>query len=137
MTTRIAHYLKKFEQYTIILLSVGIALAILLSFFDVLWTVSLEILNPPFLLIPSNELLELLGSFLIILVGLELLETIRHYLEEGHIKPEILLVVALIAVSRKVIILDVKHSDPLMIMGVAVLIIALTLSYYLFKKIQN
>ena len=47
---------------------------------------------------------------------------------------EIVLEVALIAITRKVIILDVKEYSGLAIIGVAALIIAIAVAYYFLKQ---
>ena len=50
---------------------------------------------------------------------------------------EIIFLVAIIAITRKVIILDVKMMEPLTSIGVASIILALSIGYYLLKKILN
>jgi uncharacterized membrane protein (DUF373 family) len=50
------------------------------------------------------------------------------------VRLEIILVVAIIAVGRHVINLDVQHLSGAEIAGVAALILALTGGYYLVKK---
>ncbi|MEZ4567971.1 MAG: phosphate-starvation-inducible PsiE family protein [Desulfobacterales bacterium] len=66
---------------------------------------------------------------------MELLETIKAYLSENVVHTEIVLgcAVALIAIARKVIILDVKVYDPLTIFGIAALIFTIAIAY-LIKK---
>ncbi len=51
---------------------------------------------PPIILFEINELLEIFGFFLLILICLELLESIRIYLIEGALHVQIVLEVALI-----------------------------------------
>ncbi|MDJ0829799.1 MAG: phosphate-starvation-inducible PsiE family protein [Desulfobacterales bacterium] len=53
--------------------------------------------RPPIFLFEINELLEIFGFFLLILICLELLESIRIYLIEGALHVQIVLEVALIA----------------------------------------
>lgn len=81
-----------------------------------------------------TELLNLFSFFFMILIGLELLETIEMYFKENIIHAEIVLLVAVIAVARKVILLDLKAFDPLAIIGFALVIVALGVSYFLIKK---
>ena len=45
--------------------------------------------------------------------------------------------VAMIAIARKVIILDVKELSSLTLMGIGVIIIALSAGYYLLTIKQN
>ncbi|WP_157662498.1 phosphate-starvation-inducible PsiE family protein [Winogradskyella sp. PC-19] len=74
------------------------------------------------------------GGFLSVLIGIELLHTIKMYLKEDVVHVEIVLLVALIGISRHVIDLDYKHLEPLTIFGISSLIIALSFGYFLIKK---
>ncbi len=68
------------------------------------------------------------------LIGIELLDTIRAYLTEHVVHEEVILVAALIAVARKVIVLDVKKTDPIMIFGIAAIILAVAAAYWIVKR---
>jgi len=71
---------------------------------------------------------------MMILIGLELIETIKMYLVEEMVHVEVILLVAIIAVARKVIILDVKSAAPLTLIGIAAIILALSIGYYWLKR---
>ena len=75
------------------------------------------------------------GGFLSVLIGIELLHTIKMYLKEDVVHVEIVLLVALIGVSRHVVDLDVTHLEPLTLFGISSLIIVLSGGYYLIKKV--
>jgi uncharacterized membrane protein (DUF373 family) len=67
-----------------------------------------------------------------------LLETImKTYLTHGLPHYEVVLSVAIIAIARKVIILDMKQVESLSLLGVAAIIIALTAGYFLMKRAQG
>lgn len=74
------------------------------------------------------------SGILLIVLGLELLETLRVYFTHHRVRLELVIVVALIAVSRHVINLDFEHVPGLSIIGIAALIVALTAGYYLLRK---
>lgn len=87
----------------------------------------------------NHEVLQIFGYFLLILIGIELLETIKAYLLKNEIHVEIIILVAIIAVARKIILLDpfaeggeTLNSAGMMALGVVV--IALAASYYLVKR---
>lgn len=84
-----------------------------------------------------NELVQIFGVFLNVLIGIELFETVKLYLKENVFHGEVILIVGLIAISRKVIILDYSNEDPLTIMAMALLIAAMTLGYFLIKKSRS
>lgn len=72
-----------------------------------------------------------------VLIGLELLETIKTYLEEDRVHAEVVFLVAIVAVSRKVVILDYKETSTEMLFGMAALIVALGIGYYLVRRAFN
>lgn len=74
------------------------------------------------------------SGVLLIVLGLELLETLRVYFTHHRVRLELVIVVALIAVSRHVINLDFEHLDGSSLAGIAALIVALTGGYYLVRK---
>ncbi len=84
-----------------------------------------------------NELVQIFGVFLNVLIGIELFETVKLYLKENVFHGEVILIVGLIAISRKVIILDYSNEDPFTIMAMALLIAAMTLGYFLIKKSRS
>jgi uncharacterized membrane protein (DUF373 family) len=90
-----------------------------------------ELMKPPQMLLNIDEMLEVFGFFLMVLIGVELLETIKAYLEEERVHAEVVFLVAIVAVSRKVIILDYKTADPQLLLAMSAIIIALGIGYYL------
>lgn len=96
-----------------------------------------QIVAPPFLLLDIDNLLEIFGFFLMVLIGLELFETIRIYLEESTVHAEVVMLVAIVAVSRKIIIIDYKEADPMMNFSVAALVISLCAGYYFIKRMMQ
>jgi len=127
--------LKKFEQVIISTLIGLMVVVVLLSTIELGWLIVKDILTPPIILLEIDELLDVFGFFLLVLIGLELLETIRAYLTEHVIHAEIVLEVALIAIARKVIILDVKELPSLTLIGIAAIIVALAGAYYVIKRL--
>jgi uncharacterized membrane protein (DUF373 family) len=80
-----------------------------------------------------DQLLKIFGFFFVILIGFELIETIEMYFKDNVIHAEVVLLVAVIAVSRKVILLDLEKYDPLAIVGLGLIILALGGCYSLIK----
>jgi uncharacterized membrane protein (DUF373 family) len=121
---------------------IAVALAVLLTIVVTLSTVHLgfliaeEIWSPPRFLIPVQGLLEIFSFFLLILIGVELLETLKAYLRKDAIHVRLVLEVALIAMARKVIILEPGNVSALTLFGVAALILALGVAFY-FERQAN
>ena len=75
---------------------------------------------------------------MLVLIGIELLATMKAYLNDNTIHVEIVLDVALIAIARKVIILDLGKYDGLTILGIAVLIMAVAAAWFVVNgKVKN
>jgi uncharacterized membrane protein (DUF373 family) len=107
---------------------------ILLSTIELAWIIIKDILSPPIVMLRIEELLEVFGFFLLVLIGIELLETIKAYLVEKVVHVEIVIEVALIAIARKVIILDVDKYSHLTVMGIAALILAMAAAIFAIKR---
>lgn len=99
--------------------------------YQVLWE------NSPFTL-NTDEMIRVLGAFLLVLIGVELLDTIKAYFVENTIHVEIVVLLAIIAVARKVILLEppkvITFEYGFELMGIGVIVIGLAASYYLIKK---
>lgn len=81
-----------------------------------------------------SQLMELFGAFMLVLIGIELLDTIRVYLKENVVHVEVVVLVAIIAVARKVVVLKLEDIDGMKIIGIALIIVALATTYYFIKK---
>src|SRR5271166_5766132 len=96
-----------------------------------------EILKPPRWLIAVQGLLEIFGYFLLVLIGVELLETLRAYMKKDVIHVRVVLEVALIAMARKTILLEPHDTPGLTLFGLAALILALGLASYFERKTED
>ena len=130
-------FLRQFERAVVLSLIGMMVLVILLATIELGWIIAKDIFTPPVILLEIDELLEIFGFFLLILIGVELLETIRAYLSEGVVHVEVVLMVALIAIARKVIILDLKELPSLALFGIAALILSIAIAYFLVKRIMG
>jgi uncharacterized membrane protein (DUF373 family) len=132
--TPVKQFLHTFTRIIILALIGMMMLAVLLSTVELLIILVIEFLKPPKYLLGIENLLEIFGFFMMILIGLELLESIRTYLTDELLHVEVVFLVAMIAIARKVIILEVKDLDPLVLIGIASIILALAAGYYFVKK---
>ena len=127
-------FIEKIERVIVLSLLVMMVLVVLLSTIDLGWLIIKDIITPPVLLLDINELLDIFGVFLLVLIGVELLETVKMYLTEKVVHVEVVFTVAMIAIARKVIILDIKEVLSLTLIGIAAIIVALSFGYYLLTK---
>jgi uncharacterized membrane protein (DUF373 family) len=128
------HYLESFERIITRILLVMMAVVVLLATVEVIWFIIVDVLTPPVLVLEVWELLDLFGLFLLVLIGLELLHSVKIYIEQREIHVESVLAVALIAVARKIIILDPKDQPEGTLLGIAAMVLALVLGYYVIRR---
>ncbi|MBN2056015.1 phosphate-starvation-inducible PsiE family protein [bacterium] len=124
----------KFESVIVMVLLCLMMLAVVVSTIELLIIFITQLLTPPVLLLNMAEMLEIFGFFLMVLIGLELLETIKAYLHDDRIHAEVVFLVALVAVSRKVIIMDYSDVTPAMLYGMSSLIVALGVGFFMVKR---
>jgi uncharacterized membrane protein (DUF373 family) len=127
--------LKKLEKVMIQALMVMMAIVLGLATLDLGWLIIKDVMTPPYVFLSVGQLLDIFGLFMLVLIGIELLETImKTYLTQDQPHYEVVLSVAIIAIARKVIILDVKEIDSLSLIGIASIVLALTAGYFLMKR---
>jgi uncharacterized membrane protein (DUF373 family) len=85
----------------------------------------------------GKTIISIFGLFLNILIALELLENITGYLRRHVFQVELVIVTAIIAVARKLVILDLDKTSGIDLIGLASAIVALTLSYLMIRHSNN
>lgn len=127
--------IKKFERVIFISLLIMMSLVVLLATIELGWIIIKDIFTPPIFLLEINELFEIFGLFMLVLIGVELLETIaKTYSNKNVNHAKIVMAVAIIAIARKVIILDVEKYSGQALVGIATIILALSLGYFLVQR---
>jgi len=127
--------LKKYERLMVSVLMLLMSIVLGLSTLDLGLIIVNDIINAPIFLLSVDELLDLFGFFMLVIIGIELLQTImKTYLIQDQPHFEVVLSVAIIAIARKVIILDIKEVDGIRLLGIAAIVLALTVGFYLMKR---
>lgn len=96
-----------------------------------------EIWKPPRWLIPVQGMLEIFGYFLLVLIGVKLLETLRTYMRKDVIHVRVVLEVALIAMACKVIIEEPNTVPGLTLFGIAALILAFGIAVHFERQAKR
>jgi len=125
---------KIFGKVIVVVLIGLMMLAVLASTVKLAVILFHQLMKPPVLLLSITELLEVFGAFLMVLIGLELLESIKAYIQEDRVHAEVVLLVALVAVSRKVIILNYQEVTSEILYGMSALLVALGIGYFLVRR---
>jgi uncharacterized membrane protein (DUF373 family) len=125
---------KAIERGVVSALIVMMSVVVIFATGELAWIIVVDLTTAPILRLEIDQLLDIFGFFLLILIGIELLETIRAYVLERVVHVEIVLEVALIAIARKVIILDAKDYPGVTLLAVAALIASLAIAYHLERR---
>lgn len=129
--------LTKIQKFIALALAGMLVVVVMLSVVHLGTLIAQEIWKPPRFLIPVQGLLEIFGYFLLVLIGVELLETLKAYLKKDVIHVRVVLEVALIAMARKVIIEEPNTVAGLTLLGIAALILALAIAYYFERQAKR
>ncbi len=96
----------KYEKIVYVVLMALLMFVLAASLIELVWYIYQSLTNEPLYLLEAHELITVLGAFLLVLIGVELLDTIKAYFSENTIHVEIVVLLAIIAIARKVILLD-------------------------------
>ena len=129
--------LAKIQRSAVMVLAGMLAIVVVLSTAHLGMLIGQEIWQPPRFLIPVRGLFDIFGYFLLVLIGVELLETVRAYLRQDVIHVRVVLEVALIAMARKAIIEEPAAAPGLALFGVAALILALVIAFYIERRTER
>ena len=124
----------KAEQFIALALLLLMGIVVASATAEVAYEVVMGLINPPGLFLGVSELFDIFGLFLMVLIGLELMTSIHMYLDDHKIHAEMMFLVALTAVTRKIVIMDTGKVEPMLMFGIGFLIIALAAGYYLIRE---
>jgi uncharacterized membrane protein (DUF373 family) len=124
----------KAEQFIALALLSLMGIVVASATAEVAYEVVMGLINPPGFFLGVSELFDIFGLFLMVLIGLELMTSIHMYLDDHKIHAEMMFLVALTAVTRKIVIMDTGKVEPMLMFGIGFLIIALAAGYYLIRK---
>ncbi len=121
-----------YRRFTFIVscvLLIGMAVVITASTIELIYGLIVDLIEPPGLLLGLDELYDTFGLFLLVLLAIELMSSVFHYLKDETLHLEIMFVIAITAITRKVIVTDIKDLDPMFTIGLALLVAALSWGY--------
>ncbi len=140
MLNKINQIIHRFEQGVILILVTLMGIVVLFSAIELTIFVFKELYKTALvseLLLDKKELLKIFELFFNVLISLELFETVRLYLKEDVFHAEYILLVALIAITRKVIIIEYENISPLLLLAIGGIIFVLALGFFLVKTGQK
>jgi len=130
----LVHGLHLVIRFCVRILAVLMTLVIVWSVADVAWVLSERVMIPPVGLLNVNDILALFGTFMAALIAIEIFLNIVLYLRDDVLHVKLVLATALMAIARKVIVLDYKTMEPEYIWATAAVVFALSIGYWLVAK---
>ncbi|MEO1760506.1 MAG: phosphate-starvation-inducible PsiE family protein [Cyanobacteria bacterium J06629_18] len=129
------HLVESLQVLVSKLLSIAMIVLILIAIADLLIFIVNKLLAWNFNEASFNKnLFTAFGLFLNILIALEILENITAYLRKSVIHVELVIATSLIAVARKIIILDLKNTEGLKVIGLGIAVLSLSISYWIIRR---
>lgn len=126
------HWIEQIEVIVSKFLSLLMLLVITVSVYDLGLYLVQQLMTPP-LGFFNTTIFQVFGLFLNVLIALEILENITAYLRKHVVQVELVIVTSLIAVSRKIIILDLEKKDAQDLIALAVAVLSLSIAYLLIR----
>lgn len=120
-------------HFAVRVLAVLMTMVILWGVADVVHVLYQKLMGQPFLLLTVNDILAVFGSFLSVLIAIEIFLNITVYIKHDALPIKMVIATALMAISRKVIMLDIKDLDWHYVIAMAAVIVALGLTYWLIS----
>ena len=124
-------YLKIVIRFAVRVLAVLMTFVIVMGVADVIWMLYKRLSSPPVMLLQISDILATFGAFLAVLIAIEIFINITIYLREDVIHVKIVMATALMAIARKIIILDLKELTPPYLYGLAAVVFAMSIGYWL------
>ena len=129
--------LTRVQKFTVLALAAMLCVVVILSTLHLGVLIADEVWQPPRFLIRVQGLLEIFGYFLLVLIGVELIETLKAYLKKDVIHIRVVLEVALIAMARKVIVEEPNTVPSMTLFGIAALILALGIAFHVERQARR
>ena len=127
------HGFKKIIIYT---LMAALCVTIGALTISLLWLMGEFLVDVDFIIIDKTDILGFLGFFLLIVICIELLDTLIVYTKKHVVKVEIVILVAITAAARELIVQNYETVQPALLVAIGSILIAAALSYFMVRKVR-
>jgi len=125
--------LHKLIRFAIRILAVLMTAVIFWAVADVLLVLYEKLSEPPVFLLDMTDIFQVFAAFLAVLIAIEIFANITLYLRDDVIHVKLVVATALMAIARKVIVLDLSILEPSYLYAIAAIVIALGITYWLLS----
>lgn len=127
--------LKKIIHFSLKALGLLMIMVIVFGVIDVAWTIYQRLIAEPRFILTMGDILATFGAFMVVLIAIEIFQNIILYLRDDVIHVKIVLATALMAIARKVIILDYEDLSAMYIFATGAVLVATGIAYYFVHKL--
>lgn len=118
-------------NWSVRVLAVLMMFVIIMGGTDGGWTLYQKLMTSAKFILTISDMLATFGVFIAVLIAIEIFINIVVYLKDDVLHVKIIMAIALMAISRKVIILDLDNTEPAYLLGIASVVIAVSIGYWL------
>ena len=129
--------LKKVIHICLRILALFMVIVIISGVVDVAWTIYQKFASKPHFILTINDIFITFGAFMVVLIAIEIFQNIILYLRDDVIHVKIVLATALMAIARKVIILDYDDMEPMYVFATGVVLLATGVAYWFVHKLPS
>ncbi|MBB3139776.1 phosphate-starvation-inducible PsiE family protein [Halomonas organivorans] len=115
-------------------LAILMVFVILWGIFDVVYVLYQQLSSPPILLLEVGDIFRLFGAFMVVLIAIEIFINIRLYLGTSVLPIQLVIATALMAIARKVIVLDIETVSAEYVLAIAAVVLALGVTHWLVAR---
>ena len=130
-------WLNNIVRYMVIVLSVLMAFVVLCGVILIGVELYKTLTTSPETLLSIDGIAATFASFLAVLIAIDIFINISLYVRRHVIAVRLVVATALMAVARKIIVLDFAGIEPIQVISIASIVAALGFSYYFLSKLKS
>ncbi len=130
-------FLQLIIRWLVRILAILMTFVIILGTIDVGWILYVNAMKEPRYVLTIPDILATFGAFMAVLIAIEIFVNIVLYLRDDVIHVKIVMATALMAIARKVIILEFDEQSPAYILGIAAVVLAMSIGYWLIHSLDE
>ena len=127
-------FLHQIIRVAVKVLAVLMVFIIIFTIGDVVYVFYQRLQEPPLFLLDVSDIFQLFGTVMVVLIAIEIFINIRLYLGTNVLPIRLVVATALMAIARKVIVLDLEKFTPDYLVGISAVTLSLGITYWLISK---
>lgn len=131
---KLLQVLGRLIKWSVRALAILMVFVIMMGVVDVGWTLYEKLMTPPHYILTISDMLATFGAFMAVLIAIEIFINITIYLRDNVIHVKIVIATALMAIARKVIILDLDTTPAEYLWGIALIVVAVSIAYFVVQR---